>query len=265
MVDIESGLEALAQEIRERNIHSIAIPALGTSLGGLNWAEVRPLIEAMLEELSGVQIVIFNPGGAPADGRANRSSNVPSMTPGRAVLVRLMHRYLGGLLDPFVTLLEVHKLMYFMQEAGEQLRLNYRKAQYGPYAPNMGHVLKAIEGHLISGYADGGDAPGKQLELVPGAVADANTFLELHPATRSHFDRVSELVEGFESPFGLELLSTVHWVASMRPSATEEEVIAQAYAWGDQKRQFTERQIRLALQRLKEKGWLEADSPVGDA
>jgi len=41
------------------------------------------------------------------------------MTAGRAALVELMHRYLAGLLDPFVTLLEVHKLMYFLQEAGE--------------------------------------------------------------------------------------------------------------------------------------------------
>jgi hypothetical protein len=47
------------------------------------------------------------------------------MTPGRAALVALMHRYLGGLMDPFVTLLEVHKLLYFLQEAGENLRLRY--------------------------------------------------------------------------------------------------------------------------------------------
>jgi len=63
-----------------------------------------------------------------------------------------MHRYLGGLMDPFVTLLEVHKLMYFMQEAGEKLRLQYAKAPYGPYAENLRHVLNAVEGHLVSGW-----------------------------------------------------------------------------------------------------------------
>ena len=78
------------------------------------------------------------------------------MTPGRAALVGVMNRYLDGLLDPFVTLLEVHKLMYFMQEVGEPLRLRYKKAPYGPYAENLRHVLNEIEGHLISGYADGG-------------------------------------------------------------------------------------------------------------
>ena len=56
------------------------------------------------------------------------------MTAGRAALVALIHRYLSGLMDPFVTLLEVHKLLYFMQEAGEELRLQYAKAPYGPYA-----------------------------------------------------------------------------------------------------------------------------------
>ncbi|MCY3728339.1 MAG: hypothetical protein OXF97_04990 [Nitrospira sp.] len=71
---------------------------------------------------------------------------------------------------PFVTLLEAHKLMYFMQEAGERLQLNYQKAPYGPYAENLRHLLHTIDGHFISGYADGGDAPDKQLELVPGAV-----------------------------------------------------------------------------------------------
>ncbi|MFN8587278.1 MAG: hypothetical protein U0704_05705 [Candidatus Eisenbacteria bacterium] len=78
-----------------------------------------------------------------------------------------MNRYLGGLLDPFVTLLEVHKLMYFLQEAGEPLRpCVTRRRSYGPYAENLRHVLHAIEGHLIAGYDDDGDALDKPLTLV---------------------------------------------------------------------------------------------------
>ena len=45
------------------------------------------------------------------------------MTAARAALVGLMRKYLAGLLDSFVTLHEVYKLVYFMQEAGEPLRL----------------------------------------------------------------------------------------------------------------------------------------------
>ena len=254
--DIEVGLEALVQEIRTRDIRSIAIPPLGSGLGGLEWSEVRPRIEAALQGFDELKVIVFEPGGEPADGRPNRSTDIPTMTAGRAALVGLMHQYLVSLLDPFVTLLEIHKLMYFMQEAGEPLKLRYEKAPYGPYAENLRHVLKSIEGHFISGYSDGGDAPDKQLDLVPGAVEDARAFLEGCPETRLRFDRVSDLVEGFESSFGLELLSTVHWVAAERPSATADEVIAYTYAWGPHKRQFSERQIRLALLVLGDKGWL---------
>ena len=178
------------------------------------------------------------------------------MTAGRAALAGLMDRYLRALLDPFVTLLEVHKLLYFMQASGEPLGLRYQKAPYGPYAENLRHVLNEIEGQFISGYADGGDAPGKQLELVPGAVGDATSFLKDHPETRARFDRVADLVEGFESSFGLELLATVHWVAAENPTATPEDAVAGTYAWDERKRQFSERQIRLALDVLREKGWL---------
>ena len=215
----------------------------------------------MLCELEDMEAIIFEPSSAPADGRPNHSPNVPRMTPGRAALVRLMDRYLRGLLDPFVTLLEVHKLMYFMRVAGEPLQLYFQKGHYGPYADNMRRVLREVEGHLVSGYTDGGNAPDKQLELVPGAVEDANAYLEGHAETRERLTRVAELVEGFESSFGLELLATVHWVAAEHPFATEEEVIGHAYAWDDRKRQFSERQIKLALQVLQEQAWLKSGSP----
>ena len=260
MEDIESGLRALAQVIAERNIRSIALPPLGSGLGGLDWPIVRSRIETAMQDIDYLRVVVFEPGGVSSDGRANRSTDVPKMTQGKAVLVDLMHRYLNGLLDPFVTLLEVHKLMYFMQVAGEPLRLRFQKAHYGPYAENLRYVLRDIEGHQISGYADGGDAPYKRLELVPGAVEEARVFLDAHPRSRERFTRVSDLVEGFESSFGLELLTTVHWVATEYPSATEEEVIAHTYAWDLRKRQFSERQIRLALQILREKGWLTTNA-----
>ena len=205
-------------------------------------------------------MVVFEAGsGVLVEGRPNRSTSVPKMTAGRAALVSLMHQYLVGLLDPSVTLLEAHKLMYFMQVSGESLRLRFQKAHYGPYAQNLRHVLKDIEGHLISGYADDGDSPGKQLELVPGSVEDATAFLEGRPKTKQRLEHVAQLIEGFESPFGLELLSTVHWVAVEHPAATEQEVVADTYRWGLHKKQFSKRQIGLALQVLKDKGWLESE------
>lgn len=254
MEDIESGLRALTEEIRHRGIRSIAIPPLGSGFGGLEWTEVRPRIEAALLGLDDLFVTLYEPSSVFDNPVVPRNRPVPKMTAGRAALIGLINRYLTGLLDPFLTLLEVHKLMYFMQEAGENLRLKFEKGHYGPYAGNLSHVLERLEGHFISGY-DGRDIPGKMITLVPGATLDADVFLEAYPKTRARFERVSDLVDGFESSFGLELLSTVHWVAS--PSTRPEEVIGNVYAWNEQKRQFSERQIRLALGVLQQKGWLK--------
>lgn len=253
--DIDAGLVALGEEIRSRGIRSIAIPPLGSGLGGLEWSEVKPRIEAALTGLDDVRVMIYEPKGAPASATMVHRGEVPTMTGGRAALVELMRRYLDGLLDPFVTLLEVHKLMYFMQEAGAPLRLQFKPAAYGPYAENLRHVLHAIEGHLIAGYADGGDAPDKPLTLVPGAVEDAATFLAQDADTRSRLGRVVELVEGFESPFGMELLSTVHWVMKHEGVSSTEEIVDRVHAWNPRKRQFTTRQIGIAVDVLTRKGW----------
>lgn len=254
--DIQSGLTALVEEIKTRNIQSIAIPPLGSGLGGLNWAEVRSLIVDSLQGLDNLEVIIYEPKGAPDADSMVQSRDVPNMTEGRAALVTLMQRYLNGLMDPFITLLETHKLMYFMQEAGQPLRLKYSQAPYGPYAENLRHVLTKIEGHLVSGYADGGDAPDKRLNLVPGAFDDAKNFLNDKSDVNERFDRVADLVEGFETPFGLELLSTVHWVVAQQGAKSIEDVIAKTYAWNDRKRQFSERQIKIAYEALKAKNWL---------
>lgn len=253
--DIEAGLHALVAEIRERGIRSIALPPLGAGLGGLDWTEVRSHIVAALGDLPDVEVRVYEPGGAPASMPA--SATAPDMTPGRAALVSLMDTYLRGLLDPTLTLLEIHKLMYFLQEAGQPLRLKYQRAPYGPYAENLRHVLKAVENHYVTGYRDGGDAPSKELALVPGALASAEALLAADDATRSRLTRVRELVEGFESAFGMELLATVHWLyAHEDPPASTEDAVRRVHDWGARKRQFTPRQIGLAVDRLQSMGWI---------
>jgi O-acetyl-ADP-ribose deacetylase (regulator of RNase III) len=265
LTDIEAGLEDLVAVIKQRRVQSVAMPPLGSGLGGLDWSDVRARIEEAMGVLGSVRVVVYEPRVPSHAYAPTKSRKIPKMTPGRAALVGLMERYLHGLMDPFVSLLEVHKLMYFMQESGERLRLRYVAAPYGPYAENLRHVLRDIEGHLVSGYAEGGDTPEKPLALVPGAAADAAAFLGAHPKTRERFDRVADLVGGFETPFGLELLSTVHWVTTRDRVTTQEEVVARTYAWGDRKRRFSEQQIAVALDVLTSKGWVEPRAGVSSS
>lgn len=264
--DIQKGLLALVDEIQVRNIKSIAIPPLGSGLGGLNWIEVRECIDKALSDLEHVDIIIFEPNSnVPAFHGKDELKSPPKMTAGRAALISLIDRYLNGLMVPFITLLEVHKLMYFMQEAGEPLRLNFQKALYGPYAENLRHVLHAIEGIYINGYSDGGDQPSKKLELSHGALPAMQSFFETHKSstTCSHVEKVANLFDGFETPLGLELLSTVHWVVKNEHAESVEDTIGKVHSWNPKKKQFTERQIKIAYEILQQKNWIRKSVILG--
>ena len=252
--DISNGLDDLITIIEKYSIKSIAIPPVGSGLGGLDWKMVKKLIEEKLKNIN-CTVILFEP----LEQKIEKSitKEIPKMTAGRAALIGLMDRYLQGLMDPFISLIEVHKLMYFMQESGEELRLKYKKAQFGPYADNLRHVLNTIEGHFISGYEDGGDAPTKQLKLIPKAVEDAKNYLTNKKNTNENFVKVAKLVDGFETPFGLELLSTVHWVVKNENASNLEEVISKIYNWNERKKQFSRKQIQIALDTLVKNDWLK--------
>jgi O-acetyl-ADP-ribose deacetylase (regulator of RNase III) len=254
--DIRSGLDALIEEVRQRGIHSIAIPPLGCGNGGLEWREIRPLIEAAFAGTPDVRVLLFEPLDAPLPGAMPVRTARPAMTPARALFVRIMHEYMG--LAYRLTLLEVQKLAYFLQESGEPLRLTYRAGPYGPYAENLNHVLRDIEGHLTRGYM-GTRKPDEEIELLEGAVEEANRFLEGKLESLTRLDRVSGLIAGFETPYGMELLSSVHWVAAKtpQPAREPEDAIAQIQAWSERKRKMLRSEhIRVAWDHLKESGWL---------
>ena len=82
--DIETGLEALVQEVQERKIRSIAIPPLGSGLGGLQWERVKPMIEKAFATMPEVQVKLFEPKGSPDAGKMPVGTSKPRMTVARA-------------------------------------------------------------------------------------------------------------------------------------------------------------------------------------
>ena len=135
MEDIESGLKALIQVVKKEHIKSIAVPPLGCGNGGLDWEQVRPLIEEAFLELPDVQVQLFYPDGAPKAEDMKIATKPPRMTPGRAVIVEVLSRYV--LPGYRLTLLEIQKLAYFLQEAGQPLDLNFQKQKYGSIKVRM--------------------------------------------------------------------------------------------------------------------------------
>ncbi|UZQ54536.1 macro domain-containing protein [Trichothermofontia sichuanensis B231] len=167
--DIEVGLEALVAEVRRLGIQSIAIPPLGCGNGGLDWAVVKPLIVDTFADLPTVTVLIFEPVGAPTAAPVQVSTQRPKMTRGRALVIALLDRY--GIPGYRLGRLEAQKLAYFLQVAGEPLRLKYVKHPYGPYADNLNHALQDIEGHYIQGYGD--RSQRSQIDVLPQGRAAA--------------------------------------------------------------------------------------------
>lgn len=253
--DIESGLTDLTNVILRKKITSVAIPPLGCGLGGLKWKDVRPLIEEAMNKLPDVHAIVFEPGGAPEPKKIVNKTEKPHLTAGRAALLALMGRYLSGFMDYNVSLLEIHKMMYFLQEAGEPLKLKYVKGPFGPYAENLRHVISLLDGHYLNGFGDGDDTPAKPIELAPNAAKEAEVFLDTtaNSETKTRFNCVSNFIEGYETSFGLELLATVYWVKEKEGAKTIKDALEKTYAWSSRKQMFSENHISTAWETIEQR------------
>lgn len=256
MEDIEAGLAALVAVVRELGIGSIAVPPLGCGNGGLHWNEVRPRIEAAFAELPGVCVRLYSPEGAPAAEAIKVATRRPNMTPVRAALLGLLDGYVIPGYD--VAMLEIQKLTYFLQSAGEPLTLSFAKAPRGPYAETIHHVLQRMEGHFLRGYGD--RSRDIALHLLPDAVREADLVLEEHPDTRTRLARVCALVDGFETEYSLELLATVHWLAWNENAAVRHDpaaAVCGVQSWSERKASlFPAAHIEAAWQRLRDQQWI---------
>lgn len=257
LADIETGLRSLVADVRRLGIRSIAVPPLGCGNGGLEWTEVRPLIVRAFAELPDVRAIVFEPGATPAADAMPNATERPSLTRARALLIRLIEAYARP--GYTTTLLEVQKLAYFLQEAGEPLRLKFDRGPYGPYAHNLNHVLERLEGHYLRGLGDRSGSRHTPIALVENAGWQAQMLIGDDRGATARFARIAALIEGFETPYGMELLSTVHWVVRAHPDYAKDPslVIDAVHAWNDRKRRVMQPpHVELALDQLATHGWV---------
>jgi O-acetyl-ADP-ribose deacetylase (regulator of RNase III) len=254
--DVQAGLSDLIRVVREENIRSIAVPPLGCGLGGLRWEHVRPLIVHAFESVPGVDVFLFAPGQPVQQESRIVRTNRPEMNAWRAALISLIDVY--GRLSFEATHHEAQKLLYFLVAAGEPVRSTFEKGAYGPFDPNMRHAIQQMEGHYVMGFGD-----GRRLDpvsLAPGAADEAARFLADRPETYDRIGRVGRLIRGFETPYGLELLATVHWLSTREDAAairSSERAVEMAQEWSPRKRRaLNAHDLNAAWTQLRDQGWL---------
>ncbi|MBU2712813.1 type II toxin-antitoxin system antitoxin DNA ADP-ribosyl glycohydrolase DarG [Zooshikella harenae] len=259
---IESGLLDLRQFIVESQVNSIAIPPLGAGNGGLDWQQVKPKIEHALGDLS-ADILIYEPTTQYQNVR--KTSGVKKLTPARAMIVELVRRY--WILGMECSLLEIQKLAWFLQRAidsqgiEDPLKLNFAANYYGPYASNLTHLLNGLDGSYLK--ADRRIPDSDPLDVI--AFNDSKKdYVQAYLNSEAKgflpaLEKASEVIDGFESPFGMELLSTVDWLLvneGCEPTLTSiKDGIARWPAgkkWAERKlKLFDDRCLQLAIERIK--------------
>lgn len=245
---VTSGLDALVKEIGARSISSIAMPPLGCGNGGLDWKDVKPIIEAKLAGLQDVKIIVLAPHDAVDEPE---HANVKlTMSYERAVLLKSLgdlEPYFDGNFDR----ISLQKIVYFLQALGTPFNLQFSRNLHGPYSETLRKAFIAFEKlGMIKGFA----SDDRQAHVTPAGYAAADEYLKENPGSSAGvIEKLSKLIQGYESPYGLELLSSVHWLAENEKHYPIEKIVEAMQGWNESKRtSFGEKVIRLAYGRLRD-------------
>lgn len=215
---ITEGLQDLRWFLIENQVKSVAIPPLGAGNGGLEWANVRPRIEEALAGLD-TDILVFEP--TQRYQNVAKRTGVEELTPARALIAELVRRY--WVLGMECSLLEIQKLAWFLERSIEHfnpvnnpLDLKFVAHRYGPYANRLDHLLNNLDGSYLHADKRIGDAAPFDVIWFDDK---RRTFVQTYLKTEAKeyvpaLEATAGLIDGFESPYGLELLATVDWLLS---------------------------------------------------
>jgi O-acetyl-ADP-ribose deacetylase (regulator of RNase III) len=269
---IVDGLKDLRRVIEEKGIRSIALPPLGCGNGGLDWSDVQPEIARAFAQLQDVDVWVYEP--TPRYQNVAKRSGVMKLTPARALVAEMIRRY--WVLGIECTYLEVQKLCWFLersiQELGvdDPLDLKFVADKYGPYSDRLRHLLNSLDGsylHCDKRLSDAGPTDTIWFDEERRQFIDLFLKQEDSRPLRAILDRTAERIDGFESPLGMELLSTVDWLIEREHCDRSVTAIrdglchwsAGPEAAARKQRLFNDRLIRLALDRLASPSRIDTD------
>jgi len=250
---VDQGLDDLINVIIQNNIQSIALPPLGAGQGGLDWGKVKQIIQKKLVNV-GIIIYVYEP--IENSFPVNSISETVNLTKARALVLSLVEKY--KVLGFDTSLLEIQKLAYFLQRVGQtELKLNFKKYHYGPYAHNLQHLLHKLENnYILTSKSILDSKPFDTIYFNTLRTEELKKFIDSNCTftDKNQIETVEKIMKGFESPFGLELLATVDWIIHEYKNSNEitsEFIKEKIGEWSKRKDiSFSIEHIHLALQHL---------------
>lgn len=260
---IDKGLDDFLVQVGNHGIKSVVLPPLGCGNGGLDWLEVRSLIVRKLSSVDSVKFFVFEPSekasaATPGKAKARTTKNAEKngsvkmeMTFERAVLVKAfgdLSDYFGGNLTRIV----MQKIVYFLQAMGVDYKVTFAKNEFGPYSEELRKAFVAMETlNIIHGFS----SDSRNTTVLPDAYKLADEFLQGDERVRATeiINRSSLLIEGYESPYGMELLASVHFLADQEKISDVGEIQDALSGWSAQKgEKFSPELVDIAYNRLRE-------------
>lgn len=264
---IEEGLVDLRRVVIEKSIRSIAVPPLGSGNGGLDWRDVRPLIESALGDLVDVAVVVYEPTAKYQN--VMKGKGVEALTPARAMIAEMIRRY--GVLGLECSILEVQKIAWVLTrmlahlKMSDPLQLDFKADRYGPYAAKLGHLLNAMDGsylHCEKRIADA--SPLDTMYFDPEWQTRLNNYLKSSDGApyMPAIEAADGLIDGFQSPLGMEVLATVDWLISRQNVGANLPAIKTGLAQWPAGTDAAERKLKLFSDKLLEAAIQRLRSPA---
>lgn len=244
---IEDGMDAFVKILPQLNVKKIVIPPLGCGNGGLQWGDVKAVIERKLQNLSEqYDFVIYEP----SQNYRAKSKQPPKVSVSALVIldIRMQLEKANGL--------RLQKACYFTNYFYNDNYFKFDKYKYGPYSYAVDIVAKNL-GEYQEYYAlENSEDTFNHIYQVICSVKTNRQYNKIHQAVKKAVAFVNEI----EDDKKLEGVATVAYLVETGRPKNQEELIQAFDEWSEYKaKKFSDAYIAECIRYLEEKNIIISD------
>lgn len=184
------------------------------------------------EKLSGIdcEVFVYEPGQS-----AISLKKETRLTPARALLIYMLDKWQRQGFD--ATAFLAVKLVYFLQKfgAGNVFRMKFEPYIYGPYCDKVRHLLHAMDGSFLEGFADMNKKPFEPFGIMQDRMQEVTEMVDGDASLKLAANKTLHFLEGYSDDFYLELMSSVDFLLDADPKATADDIYTRLCGWNERK------------------------------